>query len=266
MSNPDKQADELIAVCSSGDVANLQSLLARPSYEGAALCTRTIPYNLVSITVPILELMLQSSCHSGSPSAMQLVLDFSSNHNVDFATLVSRDTIIAAIETPFALEIFPILVSADAKVVQADLGHLGDPLSYAIHRKNIDLIKYLLHHGANPNARCAAHAGPGHHLRLAAKLSDVKIAQLLLDNGAQVAASGATHMAAQNGDVEMLKLLVKHGGDVNERLDVHVGFLGRPGSEEAKRRARETPLDLAVRNGHQDAEKWLISQEATSGL
>ena len=266
MSNPDKQADELIAACSSSDVSNLQSLLTQPSYEEAALRTRTIPYNLVSITVPVLRLMLESSCRSSSPSAMRLVLDFSSKHKVDFQTVISRDTIIAAIESPSALEIFPILVSSDPKAVQADLGHLGDPLSYAIHRINTHLIKYFLHHGANPNARCAAHAGPGHHLRLAAKLSDVRIAQLLLENGAQVAASGAMHMAAQNGDVEMLKILVKHGGDVSERLDVHVGFLGRPGSEEAQTRARETPLDLAVKNGHKDAEEWLRGQGATPGL
>ena len=257
--------EELMDACSSGDSTRLQSLLSQPSGLETTLSARTVPYNATTMTVPAAQLMLQACCPSGDSATRAKTLLESIAPHIEPKTLITRDTCLAAIESPSALDLFKYLTSVKPDIVTMDLGHLGDPLSYAIHRKNFDLIAYLLDNGADPNARCGGHQGPGHHLRLAAKLSSVDVARLLIAHGAHVAGSGATHTAAERGDVHMLEVLVASGADVNERLNVNLGFLGRPGGDFAKERAREKPLDVSIRCGQRDAENWLRSRGAERG-
>ena len=249
--------DSLIAAASSGNVAHLDSLLLQPAGRKTALSKSTVHHNLTTITVPTTRLMLEASCKNGKSKAAQRILGYATEQGIAIIDLLTRDTCLAAIDGPAARDLFEIFLPFMPEIVNQDFGHLVDPLSYAIHKENLDLILFLLRNGADPNAGGGAHAGPGHHLQLAAKKFSPEIASILLQNGAKVGETGATHKAAEVGDVELLNVLVNHGADVNETLDSRLGFLGRPGSDAAWNRASETPLDVAINHGHGDAANWL---------
>lgn len=89
------------------------------------------------------------------------------------------------------------------------------PLSKASESGNLEIVQYLLKTGKNSQetlndalwALCNARPRP----------DTLKIAQLLLDSGAQVNSQNTTplHRAASNGSLELVKLLVSKGAKVN---------------------------------------------------
>ena len=89
------------------------------------------------------------------------------------------------------------------------------PLSKASESGNLEIVQYLLKTGKNSQgtlndalwALCNARPKP----------DTLKIAQLLLDSGAQVNSQNTTplHSAASNGSLELVKLLVSKGAKVN---------------------------------------------------
>jgi ankyrin repeat protein len=107
------------------------------------------------------------------------------------------------------------------------------PLHLAVFAKNAAAARTLLKAGADPNAIATAPFAQVSPLGTAANFGTTKIAELLLDHGADTEATadhGYTplHAAAANGNRELVELLLIRG---------------------AKRRARnerkETPADLA---------------------
>jgi ankyrin repeat protein len=86
-----------------------------------------------------------------------------------------------------------------------------------------EVMQYLIEKGANVNsvARNVMKVMPLHS---AAAQSNVRIVELLLDQGALVNAQQeggftALHAAAQSGNLEMARLLLKHGADPNAKTD-----------------------------------------------
>jgi ankyrin repeat protein len=108
-------------------------------------------------------------------------------------------------------------------VVQSsvDLASLDlTPLHYATASGDIDLVRLLLEHNADPNAQSKTSDNePGATpLHLAATRGYVEIARLLLDHGANVNSLTSfegtpLHMAAEHP--EMIRLLLDHGADAN---------------------------------------------------
>ncbi len=90
------------------------------------------------------------------------------------------------------------------------------PLSAAADKGYTEIVRLLLEHGADPNAREAICQG-GLALRSASSNGHVEVVRLLLDHGAVpqhwVDASGDAVFAAHHrGDTEILQLLYAHGG------------------------------------------------------
>jgi ankyrin repeat protein len=111
------------------------------------------------------------------------------------------------------------------------------PLGLAVFFRHRPLIDYLLSRGArldgvarNPMKVTVMHA--------VTNSKDVEVARLLLERGADVNARqqagwAPLHTAAANGDEAMARLLLAHGADRAARTD-----------------DGKTPGDLAVANGH----------------
>lgn len=113
------------------------------------------------------------------------------------------------------------------------------PLGLASFFGHRDIVAFLLEHSAEVNSasRNDMHVMPLHS---AAARPDVEIARLLVEHGADVNAKQADdftplHAAAQNGSMELVDLLLVHGADPTARLSD--GML---------------PRDLARQAGHTD--------------
>ena len=66
-------------------------------------------------------------------------------------------------------------------------------------------------------------------------------------------------MAVEKGRLDLLKQLVEHSGDVNERVDHNIGFYPHKTKQQ---QASETLLHIAVKNGYVEVAKWLLEQGA----
>jgi ankyrin repeat protein len=95
-------------------------------------------------------------------------------------------------------------------------------MNFATYGEHIDVVKVLLANGAKVNARCEGFSP----LQYAAYKGDVELCRLLLDHGANVnemviepgwPGHGRTplHWAVMGGHVEVVRLLLSRGAKVN---------------------------------------------------
>ena len=152
------------------------------------------------------------------------------------------------------IEIVGLLLSAGADV--NSMNRYGKTaLHFAAHEGHRDIAELLLDHGAGIDAQCqtichaAADLTP---LQVAVQWQRVDVAELLIARGANLEATlsyplpgwTALHLAAQTGNVAMVRLLVDSGANVN-----------------AKARGGFTPVDFAAG----DARQYLLDHGATLG-
>lgn len=141
------------------------------------------------------------------------------------------------------------LAAADPTLVKTCAGG-STPLALAAFIGNVELVRFLLNHGAPVDQPLPdfTRATP---LHCCVARSQTGIAGLLLDFGADVNArqiGGFTplHAAAQNGDIEMVKLLLAYRPDVN-----------------ARHAEGGTALSIAIDWGHDEMASLLWQQGAT---
>lgn len=118
------------------------------------------------------------------------------------------------------------------------------PLGLACYFGHLEIVKYLVNHGADVNRASSNsfHVAPIHS---ATAISDYEITAFLLEHGADVNAkqqSGVTplHSAAHNGKLNIAKLLVDHGADIH-----------------AKTSEGKTPADMAFEKNYTEVGEYL---------
>ncbi len=145
----------------------------------------------------------------------------------------------------------------------------GTPLLNAIAFDNLELVQFLLKHGADPNVA----VDDGYTCLLTAIESDAdestQIVAELVHAGANIHTAGTNgwtplHMAAARGHLEKARLLIRAGADVNRRKEIdasetplmEAAFAGQPstvllllehGADPSMRDTihNRTPLDIA---------------------
>ena len=138
------------------------------------------------------------------------------------------------------LEAVQALVARGAEVnTVSDVG--GTPLSEAASLGHARMVKYLLSVGAGTSLEGQTEPA----LNEAVRSGSLEIARVLIESGADVNARNdvgecALHIAAEKNNIEMVRLLVTAGADLN-----------------SKRIFDETPLDIAIRLGASNAEAEL---------
>ena len=254
---------KLHEACEAGNITSLRSLLGDAAFAECALQRPVKHYN--RITQPILNLvdLLKEATAKGHCAIVSHLLAFGQEHHVSRAELINRDTAVAAIDGTNGLEVFRIFVEAWPEVVELDMGHLGNPLAYAVVKDQIQLTQFLLDEGADPNRRCLAHTGSGHYLRQSVKSSSLEITKTLLQHGARTQVSGAIQEAAKLGRVDVLDLLLNYGADVNETLPADVGFLIH---DKRHQQASESPLHIAVLHDQIHSVRWLLAHGADPNI
>ena len=128
-------------------------------------------------------------------------------------------------------------------------------------RKKLKIARFLLKHGVNPNESyedgwTALHVAVtvGHDstpVEFSSTIGDVALARCLLEHGADSTAINADgemplHYAMQVGNIEMAELLIPRMGDKCDKGD----------------RSGNTPLNLAVQQGHQQVALFLLDHGA----
>lgn len=254
--------ERLQQACSCASPDQLEKLLADEVLAKVALSSQMRPCNAVYVSTPNLQWLLSDAARSGQSSIVQTLLGFAGNNSVPYNTLITRDSIFAALDggNDAVIEDY---IKAWPATANLELGHMGYPLLQALSRERFDLATYLLEHGADPNARCGGYSGSGAYLRIAAQRLPLSFTTLLLHHGARVAQSGAIRMAAEKGRLDVLQQLVDHDGDVNERLQPNVGFLTL---KRKYQHASETPLHTATEHGHCDVVKYLLEHGADAEI
>jgi ankyrin repeat protein len=122
----------------------------------------------------------------------------------------------------------------------------GYPTDKPMTREHLDVVAYLLDHGANVHARGFLGDSP---LHLAASNGYIDAVKLLLDRGADPNARNDTrgtplHDAAMQGRNDVVAYLLSRGADPNSRSNYNA------------------PLSLAVRFSHKDVVATLLAHGA----
>lgn len=263
-SHSDQHYDALLEACTSNDLPRLKSLLDNPSVAEVALASPVKPFGLIKIPILNLSDMLKGAAKAGHSDIVEHLLAFAQRNNIAYDKVIDRCVTAAAIEGVNSLEVFRVFVKVWPGSASLDMGHINDPLSYSIAKRKVELVKFLLDNGVDPNLACAAYRGPGYYLRMSVSISTNLVdTEALLQHGAQIKHSGAIREAAGSGRVDALELLLKYGADIDERLPKDVGFLER---KKRDQHASETPLHVAVLKNQVDVTRWLLNHGADTGV
>lgn len=127
---------------------------------------------------------------------------------------------------------------------------LNEKLFTAALENNINELQECLAQGADVNAKNGAYSGSWTALMVACANGHIQIANILIENGADVNISDNTGetalmVASANDNLETIKLLIQHGADVNTK-DID----------------GETALMVASQNGHIATINFLVENGA----
>ncbi|KAJ8113538.1 hypothetical protein OPT61_g4349 [Boeremia exigua] len=115
-------------------------------------------------------------------------------------------------------DIFQVLLNHGWEINKHKTETLGDALSSAAMYGEYDFAKWLLEHGHEVNPCEPMHGGCSIIATLVGYHASTDMLRLLLDHGFKLDGYGAAAAAADEGNVEGLKLLLAHGGfDIDER-------------------------------------------------
>ncbi|MCX5645766.1 MAG: ankyrin repeat domain-containing protein [Phycisphaerae bacterium] len=184
----------------------------------------------------------------------------------------------AACDAP--LSVMQVLIANGADVNAKD-NYGRVPLDATFHREKEgeDTAEFLMRSGVKVAVG---------HLISAVKVGYARLAELIIDEGIDVNARGedgstALHVASGWGRIDIAKLLLAKGADVNARTvsqwsdngstplhwaarcgrcDIAALFVGNGASVNAKNSEGRTPLHDAVRGCHQEVAKLLIGKRA----
>ena len=164
------------------------------------------------------------------------------------------DPVISALLDDKTLPCFQLLISHGLDI-NCNLDRLGTFLILAVKRNSSTQVSWCLSHGADPNLGAYAHVWSA--LGVAAEFgADLKIVEMLLDNGVRLNGSDGLQAAAERGRIDMVELLLDRGAPIDE-----IGFAGAAGSEVKRENARSA-LHLAAEKGHIEIVKLLLERGA----
>jgi ankyrin repeat protein len=221
-------ARELIEASSSGNNTAVQSLLSQPqwiekifeeqhriygeSHGGPGLKTARPQSNL--------EYASEIAAMNGHAVVVSTLLAFAKDHGVKVPDIFHKIILYRIIKNRQAA-VVKAIASADPNITKIPVAHLGVlPLYEAVKTGQTDMVIALLECGADP-LRLVDGEGLGSYSRMlhfAARSHTPRIMEMLLEHDAPIAGTGTLHTAASYSRLETMRILIKHGADVNESV------------------------------------------------
>ena len=154
--------------------------------------------------------------------------------------------------------------------VDAASGTGFTPLVFAAIRNDVASIKTLLDAGANPNIVLLSRANA---IIVAMQYRHTASALMLLEGGADInvrdrAGNTPLHLAAQEGDMNLVGALLARRADPNARTPKSMAPAGARGGGPGRGAiaGEQTPLMMAARGDHEDVMRALVAAGADPGL
>lgn len=135
---------------------------------------------------------------------------------------------------------------------------IGTPITVAIRRQDLEMVRFLLSKGADPNDQYWIPNDTV--LARAAYLPSLKIVALLLEHGANVQTSQALMGAAESGRVDSATILLDHGADINEVFRHHLY------DDDDSRDTIGTALHVAITHDQEGFVRFLLRRGARTDL
>jgi ankyrin repeat protein len=185
---------------------------------------------------------LHLAAMGGQRELVELLLD--NGADIDFYTEASETPLHQAVRSNHQ-DIVELLIDRGAKT--DCIGKIGTPLNLAIYENNLAMVQLLINKGLDVNFGTRGSSRPVYY---SVKKGYIQIAELLIVNGADVNAyeifEGDTplHKAAWNNDLDMARLLLRYGANVNSRC---------------RDLSSDTPLHCAKNKGNREMMRLLES-------
>ncbi|KAF1833938.1 ankyrin [Decorospora gaudefroyi] len=157
--------------------------------------------------------------------------------------------------------IFQILIDhgSDLNVQENELH--GDALCCAIVSEEYKFAKWLLEHGHRPTPREGIYGPTAISWTINGWSPSLEMLELLLDYGHDLEQYGPGVIAADDGNIEALRLLLDRGVNI-EDVYMDSQLFGLEGDEDEQYRSQGTALYRACRQGHVDCVELLLSRGA----
>jgi ankyrin repeat protein len=259
-------AHPLIEASSSGNDVALQSLLSQPQWIEIMLENPHCIYDelpkegsnnarwVMARQIANLERALEVAARNGQAGVVSILLAFAKQQALDASDFMTRSLITTTIAGGHAA-VLKALASADANVVNLPLAHGTRPLYEAARLRKPDVVAVLLELGADPlhpveqSKRLASYNSS--LLSRAAFAEDPRMTEMLLEHGTPIVHTGALHTAAGCGRLDTMRVLMRHGADVDETLSDWANW---------------APMHFAAWKGRSDAMALLEQNGARSDL
>lgn len=235
--------EALFKACSLGDIAELDILLDEE--RGEEIDEHGDHPDPIDAAP-----LLAEATRNRNPGIIELLL-----HRTSITTF-SRDLIWSAIDA--SLDTYKLYLAKSPDILAYNWQGIGDVVCYVLTRNERDFLSYLLNIGADPGRSLESSARYAYvflPIEFCAFSSNVLNARLLIEHGAVVVGTKAVQLATQYGRLDMVRLLIELGGDVNAKLDpkslyAHCGHI------------YGTPLHYALEGRHTAIVRFLFEHGA----
>ncbi|KAH7409790.1 ankyrin repeat-containing domain protein [Phaeosphaeria sp. MPI-PUGE-AT-0046c] len=250
----------LIEACRSGDDATLESLLLQPHWiDKLFQRVHSIYYEsrpsrgpddirqVSAAPTSHLERALETAAESGHASAVSSLLSFAKKQGVNTSDLITRTLVRHVIQRSPNAAVLKVLGLEQPSIVSTQINHGAMPLFEAVRQRKTAMAAVLLELGADP-FQPFDHpiTSPGAYrsslMYFAAYSDGPRMTEMLLECKLPIAGTSALHNAAKREALDIMRVLIQHGADVNEAL---------------KPWRRWTPMHFAASEGRLEAMKML---------
>ncbi|KAI4158944.1 MAG: hypothetical protein LQ342_006977 [Letrouitia transgressa] len=231
--------------CTSGNLPEAKSLY------NEFMCT-----NLSKKASTLSQMAILSAKNSHPP-----ILNFCFSEGLTMNPNSVNDPLVYAACSSGSIPVFEVFLEHGMDVDKyLELG--GSPLVSACYHGNVELARFLLDRGADPN--CGYPLGDYEALvwAIIGDRASLEIVDLLLEKGTKIKETGSLIAAAEHGNLEALRLLVEHesksGGCDLEEVEEYGEYSSRKLDDQG------TALYKATANGHLQIVEFLLEKGADS--